>query len=248
MSRKPSDASEKWATMPLGSRSSSVVSRRTLGRQVQEALRAEILFGHLPGGTTLIQDQICERFQVSRIPVRDALFNLVFEGFAQRAQNGSIVVTTLAADDLADVLGAEARMHGIATRRATDRASADEKSGLKKLVDEMADSMGPEGISEFAHLNTLFHREINKLARAPKLNAALRAITLHIDHHFLIEMPDWRGHSNEQHEELVRLMVAGEGQAAEELMYAHVWESGVEMIRRLPIYQASSPDQAGQIS
>ena len=50
-----------------------VVDRAFLGRQIAQSLRRDILLGVLSSGTKLSQQQLCERFGTSRMPVRDGL-------------------------------------------------------------------------------------------------------------------------------------------------------------------------------
>ncbi len=59
---------------------------------VHRALRAEILEGRVEGGAPLRQDEIAERFGVSKIPVREALRRLESEGLVEfRPRRGAIV-------------------------------------------------------------------------------------------------------------------------------------------------------------
>jgi DNA-binding GntR family transcriptional regulator len=55
---------------------SSAIPRQSLAAAVVERLREKILSGELPEGEQLRQEAIAEEFEISRIPVREALSHL----------------------------------------------------------------------------------------------------------------------------------------------------------------------------
>ena len=63
-----------------GPATSDRLDHSTLGKQVADAVRRDILFGKLKPGTKIAQQQVCDRFGVSRMPARDALRQLMHEG------------------------------------------------------------------------------------------------------------------------------------------------------------------------
>lgn len=54
---------------------------------IVETIKEEILSGQIKPGTELAQEALAERLGVSRMPIREALQNLVQEGFAVRLPN-----------------------------------------------------------------------------------------------------------------------------------------------------------------
>jgi DNA-binding GntR family transcriptional regulator len=58
---------------PAAVKKSSPIPRQSLASAVAERLREQILNGQLREGQQLRQEAIAEEFQISRIPVREAL-------------------------------------------------------------------------------------------------------------------------------------------------------------------------------
>jgi DNA-binding GntR family transcriptional regulator len=58
----------------------AAIGRRSLGEEVAEKLRAAILNGQIRAREWIKEDEICERFKVSRTPVREALTILERDG------------------------------------------------------------------------------------------------------------------------------------------------------------------------
>jgi DNA-binding GntR family transcriptional regulator len=68
-------------------------TRRTTQQLVHEVLREGILSGDMPAGSRLIQDEIAARFNVSRVPVREALLQLEAEGLIRmEAHRGARII------------------------------------------------------------------------------------------------------------------------------------------------------------
>lgn len=224
---------------------SGEIEKASLGRQVQQKLREDILFGRLSPGQLLRQENLCQQFGISRMPVRDALRSLVAEGLVHRTETGRLVVAELTSEDLDDMFHVEAVLHSFAARKATVRASEQEVAQLGDLDAAMVRATDRGDSATMADLNWRFHFCINHFARSSKLVAALRAVSLNIHREFLVEFPGWMSHSNEQHAGILRAMRTGRDVVAEERMYTHVRESGVQILQMLEHGRAQVRDSAG---
>src|SRR5215475_1528984 len=72
---------------PAATRKATPIPRQSLASAVLERLREQILSGELPEGEQLRQDAIAAEFQISRIPVREALSHLAAEGLINIVAN-----------------------------------------------------------------------------------------------------------------------------------------------------------------
>ena len=59
---------------------------------VRDAIRDRILTGHYPPGSRLIEQRIAFELEVSRVPVRDALRDLLAEGLTRERPSGGMEV------------------------------------------------------------------------------------------------------------------------------------------------------------
>src|SRR5580658_5972866 len=81
-------------------RKSNAIPRQSLAAAVVERLRDKILHGELREGEQLRQDAIAAEFQISRIPVREALSHLAAEGLITIVANRGAVVSALSPDEI----------------------------------------------------------------------------------------------------------------------------------------------------
>lgn len=208
------------------------VRRKSLGNQIADHLREEILLGRIAPGTTVSQQSLCDVYGTSRMPVRDALMKLSNEGLIN--SSGSIsVVAQLTSENVMDSFDIEAMLHGRAGARAAARAADEEIEDLAKLDAEMMEAQSREDIEALGDLNWQFHRTINLMARSPKLINALRIVTLHVPRGYLTELPDWTTRANAEHAQIIEAFRSRDSVLVEELLHAHIAAAGVNLTRYL---------------
>lgn len=77
---------------------------------VVEALQAAILSGQIPAGTEMTQNELAESLGVSRMPVREALMILEYQGLIVRLPNNHVQAADLTEDYLRQVLALGAQL------------------------------------------------------------------------------------------------------------------------------------------
>src|SRR3982751_3291639 len=96
---------------------------------IAESLRDEILRGEIPAGQPLRQEELAERFGVSRLPVRDALLRLEAQGLVHVFPNRGAFVISLSADDVREVYEMRVLLEGDMLERAVPRMREGEWRG-----------------------------------------------------------------------------------------------------------------------
>src|SRR5437870_2762975 len=79
------------------------IPRKSLTSAVAEKLREKIVRGDIREGEQLRQDAIAQEFQVSRIPVREALRQLEAEGVITIVPHRGAVVSLLSCDEIEEL-------------------------------------------------------------------------------------------------------------------------------------------------
>jgi DNA-binding GntR family transcriptional regulator len=207
--------------------------RVPLGNQIADVIRRDILYGRLPAGTHVGQQLLCERFNTSRMPVRDALRQLTTQGFLVDDGHGHSLVAPLARSDLRDIYLIEGMLHGLALRRITERHDEEEIGELAGYHDEMLRVTAAGDNARMSKINWQFHRRINQLSRSPKLLAVIRTHSLSIPNDQVDQMPNRSERVNLEHAEIMAAVRRGEGAVAESLMRQHVVNAGDDLLRFL---------------
>ena len=83
---------------------------------VVEALQQAILSGQIPAGTEMTQNELAESLGVSRMPVREALMILEYQGLIIRLPNNHVKAADLNEDALRQILALGAQLERQAMR------------------------------------------------------------------------------------------------------------------------------------
>lgn len=209
------------------------VERSSLGSQIAEQLRNDIIFGRLAAGTPVSQQQLCEDYGTSRMPVRDAIRQLQYEGLIVNTDGGHHVVAEQTPQDLTDAYRVEAMVHGLAARRATEMATDGDIDQLEQLHHAMVQAVEDQDLEAVVELNWRFHRQINKMARSAKLMAIIRSVSLSIPRGYLLELPGWASRANLEHEQIVEALRNRDSDRVVDLIVSHIEEAGKNLIRYL---------------
>ena len=109
---------------------------RPLRESVRDAIRSRIFEGHYAPGTRLVERDLAAEFNVSRLPIREALRMLRQEGLIQdRASRGS-EVAGLSPKDVEDLFDVRQSLEVLACRLAAARATDKDLKHLAGLLDE----------------------------------------------------------------------------------------------------------------
>src|SRR6476619_3778037 len=93
---------------------------------IADTLRDEILRGAVAPGQALRQEELADRFGVSRLPVRDALLRLEAQGLVHVYPNRGAFVISLSADEVREIFELRLLLEGDIIERAVPRMTADD--------------------------------------------------------------------------------------------------------------------------
>jgi DNA-binding GntR family transcriptional regulator len=194
---------------------------RTTQDMVSGGLREAILGGTLAGGEPLRQEELAERFGVSRIPVREALRQLEGEGLVEFYPHRSAIVTSLSYLEVEEIAEIRVRLETLALRRALplmNRDSLDRAREILDLIDHEEDLR-----KSWGELNWRFHEAIFAPAGRPRLLSLIKSQHTAFERYirFHLALADYDKPQRE-HRELLELCRRGDSRAAESLLARHI--------------------------
>lgn len=188
--------------------------RLNLSGQIAARLRDEIIHGLIPPGTRLVQNALCSRFGTSRMPVRDALQKLEHEGLLIE-RSGQREVAELGKDEILDANLLIAVLHGWAARRTAELATEEEIGDLRRLYDKTIAAAEP---LEFSQSASVFHRQINMLARSPFLIRTIASLQMAVPRVFPMSIPEDMELTKSQYRSILDSMLTRDFDRVEYLM------------------------------
>lgn len=144
-------------------------------------LRDAIMRGELAPGTRLVIDDLARHFEISIIPVREALRLLQSEGLVVSVAHVGATVAAISRESVAEVFTVLEGLEVVATRTAAERATPTDLDHLTVIVQEMDRALDEDAPARWAELNTRFHLAISDCARMPMLQEMMRRAFDHWD-------------------------------------------------------------------
>jgi DNA-binding GntR family transcriptional regulator len=184
------------------------------GRKIADVLRQAIRAGVLAPGTALVQRDLAEILNVSRIPVRDALQTLSAEGLVTLTE-GRARVTELSSEDIDELYNLRRLIEPALAEPIVNNHTRVDLRRLEHLVDlmdeqEPADEKGP-----WAQTNFAFHDRLYAAARRPMFHRiALQLLGL-VESYSRTAVFHLGGWSQSQQEHRLMIQAVTERDAAE---------------------------------
>ena len=135
-----SDQTEKLAEIIEAAREENVTAQELVLASVRQA----ILSGVLSPGARLRQEELADVFGTSRIPVREALRALEYEGLVASEPHRGFTVTTLDADDVEEVNDLRILLESEAVRLALPLLTDEDLEELEGLFQAMQAATAPD--------------------------------------------------------------------------------------------------------
>jgi DNA-binding GntR family transcriptional regulator len=210
---------------------------RTVTDALVETLRDEIVRGDLIPGQYLRLEEIAGRFDVSTMPVREALRDLEAEGLVTIFPHRGAIVTRLSADELQDIYDIRMVLEEMATRFAVPLMTEATLDELTSLLDQMEDHQGH--VATLVKLNLQFHTTLyatSGRSHLCELNRMLRCRTQHYLHLYSVEVgSDNFLQTQGEHRAILEACRRGDAEQAAIIMHNHVAQVGralVEYVRQ----------------
>lgn len=141
----------------------AVIKEKTAGplwSALYKEIRTDILSQKLKDGAKLSESYVCKKYNVSRTPVREALFQLEAEGLVEIIPNRGAFVKGLSERDISDIFDMRCVFETQAVEWAIVRMSTEEIDKLHETLDFMELYTLRGDAVRLSEFNTEFHDAI----------------------------------------------------------------------------------------
>ncbi len=153
------------------------IERRSLTDQLVSRLRELIVEGDLPPGHRLRERELCERYRVSRTPLREALKVLASEGLLELLPNRGARVAALTAEDVDAVFPVMGALEALAGELVAERISEAALAEIRALHYQMVLHYRRGELAPYYRLNQQIHERVLAAAGNPVLASLYRTLT-----------------------------------------------------------------------
>lgn len=212
--------------------STDISRTRSASDIVFEALRRAIVVGEMAHGTPLRQEEIARAFNVSRVPVREAISRLEHHGLVETRRYRGAVVAPLLAEDVEEIFDLRALVESDAIRRALPGLTAAELAEAEAAHDAFAAASDP---ADWMTENRRFHCALYGAERQKHYLGVIETMLNLSDRYLRTQLLLSDGHqiAVEEHGRILEACRAGDACVAEKLTRAHVREAKVSLLSGL---------------
>ncbi|MGA9980247.1 MAG: GntR family transcriptional regulator [Candidatus Sulfotelmatobacter sp.] len=222
--------------MDLETASESAIPRQSLTSAVADKLRDQIIRGQIPEGSQLRQDAIASQYQVSRIPVREALRQLDAEGLISIVPNRGAVVPALSPEDIEELFSIRALLEPevlkLSIPHLTEEDFSEADAVLRNYVDELRRD---DHVSAWGRLNWQFHSILYSRANQPRFMAIIRNVNNSGERYTRLQLYLTHGmkRANEEHHQILEFCRQRDVPQACKLLRQHIQYAGESLKRAL---------------
>lgn len=191
---------------------------------IVQTLADDIVSGRLTPGTKLDARGMAERFGVSRTPIRETFGHLAAMGLVTHRPNRGVIVATLSPNALNDLYEAMAELEAALARLAALRMNSAQREALLQLHQDSVHLVRDGSADDYSRYNHDFHELIFAGAQSGQLRQLAEATRTRLApfRRAQFRMTNRVSKSWEEHDAIVRAILAGDADGVARLMRLHV--------------------------
>jgi len=206
------------------------LDERPLRAVARDRIRERIVSGSLVPGDRLVERNLATELGVSRVPVREALRDLVAEGYAIDRATRGIAVRNYPADQVAELFEIREALESVLVRHAVAGLPADGELRLRNCLKTAADALAVGDSSAAVAANARFHEELVEVAAGPMLKAQLNGVRDRM--RWLLRQHGDPAAIHEEHERMLAAILDGDLMGAKALFQQHLSTSRTALEQR----------------
>jgi DNA-binding GntR family transcriptional regulator len=201
----------------------SAGSARSQSEEAYLRIRERIISLDMPPGSVVNESRLRQELKIGRTPIREALQRLARENLVRSIPHRGTFVTDVNITDLARITEVRVVLESHAARLAAERLSTSDRDSFAQFLELLEDGPGLDQ-RQLMRLDQQIHREIYRAARNPFLESTLeRYFNLSLRLWYLVlDREVGLRQAVEEHAELLRAILAGDGPGADDSMRRHV--------------------------
>ena len=203
---------------------------KTIQEVIFNTLKQRITSGEYEPGKRLIANDLAEEFDISRMPVREALTRLASTGLVELIPYKGAIVNELTAKDYMEIFSIRSVLEGLAARLACPNMREEDLEKMRAANEEIK-SMIEEDDVEFQRVNRLFHSTIWQRTKSERLTTLLTNLYSEAAQyrHLTMIHPGRMKEVHKEHEDFLNALYDRDAKKAEESVRKH-YESTLQWL------------------
>jgi DNA-binding GntR family transcriptional regulator len=218
------------------------IKRLSIPEAVAQSLQQRILSGEFKEGDALIQEALATEYQVSRMPIREALRQLEATGLVVMQMHKGAVVTSIPIDQIAELFELRALLEGDLLTRSIPKMTDTHFAIARDLLAQLERAYREEAVSQWGDLNWQFHRSLYVAADRVQTLALVQSVNLQTDRYIRLQLLISHAveRADAEHRTLLDLCAQRDVPAAVAFLRTHIRETGTHLVQSITQSRAAA--------
>lgn len=198
----------------------------SIREHVYRYLKEMIIDGEYKPGDRLIERELADKLNISRTPIREALFRLESQGFVKTLPRKGVIVSDVSEQEVIEVFTILSSLEVLCAKLAAQRVDEVTQAQLDAKIEELiALETGSDEDYDKKHIEMNYL--IYQAAKSPRLSEILSGLTdyIHMSANLGYETPGRRKESLKEHIDIMKAIRNKEIEMAEYLTKIHIENS-----------------------
>lgn len=211
------------------------ITKQSLPDVIANDLRERILNGELAEGEAIRQEALAEEYDVSRMPIREALKRLNAEGLIQWANNRGGSVTKHSLNEIGEIFDLRMLIEVDLFRRAIPQMASADFARCNEILTQMEASYDENDVSKWGILNYQYHSALYAASQRKLTNELLDRVNLQSDRYVRMHLSvmKQREPAKKEHRELLKLAQAGNVDEACNMLMRHIRRTKEQLLEMI---------------
>lgn len=190
-------------------------------------LKNKIIEGEYEAGERLIERELASELNISRTPIREALFSLETEGFVKTVPRKGVIVATFSREEVLEIFTILSTLEPLAAKLAAQKLDEKTKELFLIKIIELEKMMEKNNEQQLEEVHLEFNNLLYQASHNSKLLEILTGLTdyIRIFANKGYETPGRREESMKEHLEIMKAVCEKEIERAEFLTKIHIENS-----------------------
>ena len=199
---------------------------------IYKDVKNKLLNGKYKANEVLKEEELAQKYKVSRTPVREALQILVKEGFLTHRRKVGYIVKPLTKNELKEIVGIRSVLESYAARLTTENYDEKLIQKLEKLIEKTENALTENNIQKFYKFNCEFHLELYKSSGNKKLIEIIENLRENFQRYtrMLLNIDNMPYESLKDHKMMIEAMKERNPDKVEKVVKEHILKGGKALI------------------
>jgi len=208
------------------------ITSQALYMQVADRLREQIYQNELAPGDAIDEMALCERFGISRTPLREALKVLDSEGLIELIPRRGSFVRRMDIEELNELFPVMVVLEGLCAREAVENCATEDLQRLETMHEKLESFAEQGDIDGYYEQNFVFHQAIQDLSGNKWLQRVIGDLrkVLRLARHMQLTIPGRLESSLSEHRQIMQAFKEKDPDLADQNMQNHLKQQWFSLV------------------